>query len=229
MEVNELRLALLGKDRSAWNRVYDRYYRIILSVFGDQELAHDTMAETFKSIERFNPEFKLTKWIFGIAKNLRREKARFIRKKGVNYENFSRDNSPIEHIFVDKKARTPLSTAVERETIEKFERILSSLKDQHKQPFMMYYKDKIPTGEIAQKMGIREKDVLNRIDYARRLLRDKLSAHYTEKIKRILPKMDKRLSLRGLIERYVVKEYRGACHDSFVERMSVKEIIQKYS
>jgi RNA polymerase sigma-70 factor, ECF subfamily len=160
-----VRLALTGRER-AFRELIGRYQRPVFSLIyrlvRDRERAEDLAQETFikvlNALDRYNPEYKFSSWIFKIAHNTALDQLR--RKEP---ETLSLDGSPHARTAAEVEAstitpestgETPEQYTQNRELGVEIEQALSTLRPEYRTAILLCHVEGRPYEEIAEVMGV---------------------------------------------------------------------------
>ena len=171
---------------SAFRELIRRYERPVFSVIyrmvRDRELAEDLAQETFikvlNALDRYDPSYKLSSWIFKIAHN---NTVDHIRKKTP--EMLSLEGSP--HARTQEQAEATSFTAVDtaedpeqythsRELGAQIEAAIATLRPQYREAILLWHVEGRPYDEIADIMDLPLGTVKTYIHRGRNELREKL-------------------------------------------------------
>ena len=180
-----IRLARDGRE-SAFRELIRRYERplfsIIYRMIHDRELAEDLAQDTFikvlNNIEKYDPSYKFSSWIFKIAHNTTID---HIRKKTP--DTLSLDGSP--HARTQEQAEATSFTALDtaetpeqytssREVGSEIEAALKQIRPEYREAIMLWHIEGRPYEEIAQIMDLPLGTVKTYIHRGRNELRKKL-------------------------------------------------------
>lgn len=181
-----VRLAQKGSEK-AYRELLDRYQRPVFSIIyrmvrdreRSEDLAQDTFVKVFNNIDRYDPQYKFSSWIFKIANNLAIDS---LRKKEL--DTVSIDGSPHArtHDEVDATRITPESTGenpeqfVEaRELGDAIEQAIGLLRPEYRQAVVLRHVEGRPYEEIAEIMEVPLGTVKTYIHRARGELRETLA------------------------------------------------------
>lgn len=172
---------------TAYRELIDRYQRPVFSLVyrlvRDRELAEDLAQETFikvlNALDRYNPRYKFSSWIFKIAHNTALDQ---LRKKEL--VTLSLDGSP--HATDSEQAEATVLTAISSdETPEEYasnrelgaalERAIAGLRPEYRSAILLWHVEGRPYEEIAEIMGVPLGTVKTYIHRARGELRQKLA------------------------------------------------------
>ena len=180
-----IRQARDGRE-SAFRELIRRYERPLFSIIyrmvRDRELAEDLAQDTFikvlNNIEKYDPSYKFSSWIFKIAHNTTID---HIRKKAP--DTLSLDGSP--HALTPDQVEATSFAAVDmaenpeqftssREVGSEIEVALQDIRPEYRQAIMLWHIEGRPYDEIAQIMDLPLGTVKTYIHRGRNELRKKL-------------------------------------------------------
>ncbi|MBF0546987.1 MAG: RNA polymerase sigma factor [Candidatus Riflebacteria bacterium] len=150
-EQEALKLAKLGKQ-DGFKRLYELFagylFTVAVRMLNDRSLAEDVLQESFEaafsSIKDFRGESRLKTWLYAIL-----------------FRTVSRKNAirKLEPRISDEKHPESQEFAENLEKKLFIEAGLSKLEDRDRMMILMYYRDDLTCGEIAQINGISESNV----------------------------------------------------------------------
>lgn len=162
--------ATLRVERPAWQVLYDelgeRVYRLILRMTRDEELArdltHDTFVRVFETRAQYRGRGTVRAWVFQIAVNLLRERARTARRRGELLEREGMGRS----VASDESARVESRIVLEE--------ALASLPDDQRAALLLFEVDGYTHAEIGEMLGVAEGSSKARVSRAKAALRERL-------------------------------------------------------
>jgi len=176
-----IRLALHEKDQKAYAELMKRYKRpvfhtilkMIRNVDDAEDLTIEAFAKAFKNLEKFNPEYTFSTWLFRIATN---NCIDFIRKKKV-------DTLSISSAYIDEDGQgvgielrdnnlDPQEVAIKAQKIEIMQNIVTKLPPRYQQLIRLRYFEELAYEEIAKEMEIPLGTVKAQLHRAKELLYD---------------------------------------------------------
>lgn len=179
-------LARTGSEK-AYRELLDRYQRPVFSLVyrmvRDRELAEDLAQETFVKVfnhlDRFNPKFKFSSWIFKIASNLAIDSLRKKEPDTVSIEG-SRHAETAEQIeatqiTVESRDENPEEFLEAKELGQEIERAIGELRADYRTAILLRHVEGRPYEEIAEIMGVPLGTVKTYIHRARSELRETLA------------------------------------------------------
>lgn len=174
----ELIQKCLKGESKAFEQIVDRYKRLVYSVamnmFKDKEDIYDVSQEVFlkvyKSLDKYNDEYKLSTWIVRITTNhcldiLRKKRPQTV-PLGKVAETSSKKDTPEERYIISEEKREL------REAID-------SLPEKYKILIVLFHKKGLSYDEIVKVTGEPMSIVKNRLFRARQMLKEKL--YYNKK------------------------------------------------
>jgi RNA polymerase sigma-70 factor (ECF subfamily) len=133
-----------------------------------EEVTQEAFLAVYKNARLFNPELRLSSWVYTIASNmaknvLRRRKRRGISLniEGVPEPSMSRDADPSQ-AYQERVSREAIATAI------------SSLRPKYSVVLMLRYSEGLSYGEISEQLGLSYRAVDTRLYRAKRMLKRKL-------------------------------------------------------
>ncbi|MBW3627870.1 MAG: sigma-70 family RNA polymerase sigma factor [Gemmatimonadetes bacterium] len=179
-------LARTGSEK-AYRELLDRYQRPVFSLVyrmvRDRELAEDLAQETFVKVfnhlDRFNPKYKFSSWIFKIASNLAIDRLRKREPDTVSLDGSRHASTPDEveatRITVESKDENPEEFLEAKELGEEIERAIGLLRPEYRTAILLRHVEGRAYEEIAEVMGVPLGTVKTFIHRARAELRETLA------------------------------------------------------
>jgi RNA polymerase sigma-70 factor, ECF subfamily len=179
-------LARTGSEK-AYRELLDRYQRPVFSLVyrmvRDRELAEDLAQETFVKVfnhlDRFNPKYKFSSWIFKIASNLAIDTLRKREPQTVSLDGSRHAETPDEveatRITVEAKDENPEEFLEAKELGQEIERAIGLLRVDYRTAILLRHVEGRSYEEIAEVMGVPLGTVKTFIHRARAELRETLA------------------------------------------------------
>lgn len=175
----ELVRSLQGGDDSALNKLMERYreplFRFLFRYTGDETAARDLAQETFVrayfKIVDFRPKALFSTWLFQIAVNLARDRAR---NKHVKRAKQTFSLPAADHGELMGDARAPSEQMELSEEIARVQRAIAELPHELRSPLVLSVLEDRSHQETGEILRISAKAVETRIYRARRALIEKL-------------------------------------------------------
>ncbi len=175
--------ALRGGDDLALNRIMSRHreklYHYLIRLLQDESEALDLAQETFVRVyvnrAKFNPRHRFSTWVYSIATNLARDRARWLsRHRNVSLDAPAKDsNVTLSDTLVEPRLE-PDERLQQNERITEIKRSLASLPEELRTPLVLSEYEGLSHAEIGDILKCTAKAVENRVYRARQQLRQKL-------------------------------------------------------
>lgn len=176
----QLVIAMAGGDQLAFNNLYDRYSRPLMTYFmrmlwKDRELAEDFLHDLFAKLvhrpELFDTTRSFKTWVYSVANNMCKNeyKRREVRK---NTQNGLDSSAPVSDVN-----KNTMNQAHEQLFREAFNEQLRVLDQKHREVFEMRHFDGLSIKEIADILQISEGTVKSRLFYATKYLAEGLKEY----------------------------------------------------
>lgn len=183
MEVSDIELinqCLAGKQE-AFEEIVNRYKKLIYSVVYNMmkdsqevnDIAQEVFIRIYKSLDRYNPEYKFSTWTVRITTNYCLD---ILRKKKV-------DSVSIDEMAdIGKSTDTPETRYISKERSEKIHEAILDLPEKYRVPIILFHQNGLSYEEMTKVLGEPMSIIKNRLYRARLLLRDKLSKYRKEEV-----------------------------------------------
>jgi RNA polymerase sigma-70 factor (ECF subfamily) len=182
-------LVLLARNGSekAFRELLDRYQRPVFSLVyrmvrdreRAEDLAQETFIKVFNHLERYDPKYKFSSWIFKIASNLAIDQLRKKEPETVSLEG-SRHASTAEQqeatrIQIESRDENPEESLEAKELGAGIEHAVGQLRPEYRTAIILRHVEGRPYEEIAQIMDVPLGTVKTYIRRARLELRETLA------------------------------------------------------
>ena len=179
-------LARTGSEK-AYRELLDRYQRPVFSLVyrmvRDRELAEDLAQETFVKVfnhlDRFNPKYKFSSWIFKIASNLAIDSLRKREPETVSLDGSrhaqTADEIEATRITVEAKDENPEEFLEAKELGQEIEQAIGQLRPDYRTAILLRHVEGRAYEEISEIMGVPLGTVKTYIHRARTELRETLA------------------------------------------------------
>lgn len=180
-----VQLALNGRER-AFRELIGRYQRPVFSLIyrlvrdreRAEDLAQDTFIKVLNALDRYNPEYKFSSWIFKIAHNtaldqLRRKEPDTLSLDGSPH---ARTASEVEATTITPESgdETPEQYTANRQLGVEIEQAISTLRPEYRTAILLCHVEGRPYEEIAEIMGVPLGTVKTYIHRGRKVLMERL-------------------------------------------------------
>lgn len=189
MQVNDrkederLVTASLAGDEDAFAQLVRRYQRrltaFLSQLVGDVELAKELTQEAFirawSALERYDPTYRFSTWLFRIGHNLGIDHLRRRRLKTVPIIKEDRDGDEVEVVLVDK-AKDPLGHLKNSELSGALRQAIEGLRPEYRELVLLRHFGGLSYQEIADLEGMPLGTVKNKLFRAHSVLRRELES-----------------------------------------------------
>lgn len=179
-------LAASGSEK-AYRELLDRYQRPVFSLIyrmvrdreQAEDLAQETFVKVFNHIDRFDPKYKFSSWIFKIASNLtidaiRKKELDTVSLDGSRHATTS-DDVDATRITVESRDENPEEYLEAKELGREIEQAIGGLRAEYQTAILLRHVEGRPYEEIAEIMGVPLGTVKTYIHRARSELRTTLA------------------------------------------------------
>jgi RNA polymerase sigma-70 factor (ECF subfamily) len=175
-------LALDG-DEEAYGVLVRRYQRrltaFLSQLVGDLELARELTQEAFvrawSALERFDPRYRFSTWLFRIAHNLGIDQLRRKRLQTVSLYRTDSEGEELEVVVADLD-KDPLGHLENRALADELRRIIDGLRPEYRELVLLRHFANLSYQEIADFKEMPLGTVKNKLFRAHSVLRDALAA-----------------------------------------------------
>jgi RNA polymerase sigma-70 factor (ECF subfamily) len=159
--------------------VFSLIYRMVRDREQAEDLAQETFVRVFNNIDRYDPAYKFSSWIFKIATNLtidwiRRKEVPTVSIDGSRYATSS-DDIEASTITVESDDENPEELLESRELGSQIEAAIGKLRPEYRQAIVLRHIDDLPYEDIAQIMALPLGTVKTYIHRGRKELQDMLA------------------------------------------------------
>jgi RNA polymerase sigma-70 factor (ECF subfamily) len=184
---HELLAAIRDGDEAAFQEIVRRYrnpitnfvYRMLDDYDRSVELAQETFIRVYTSASRYQANFSFSTYIYRIASNLAISELRQRkRRKLVSlFSPFTNDTGEVVEIDPPDHCPLPDEALIDSERRTAVARAITSLPDKYRAAIVLRDVEGLSYDRIAEVLKLSEGTVKSRINRARNLLKDKLSAY----------------------------------------------------
>jgi RNA polymerase sigma-70 factor (ECF subfamily) len=178
----ELIAAVLKGDQESFGELVGRYQgRLVNYLFRllrDPEEAHDLAQEVFfkiyQALDRFDPQYKFSTWLFRVARNAAIDR---IRKRRIHFVSMDRrrdDDGPEGTWEPPSEGRGPYANLRNVERSEAIQRAIDALPWEYRQLIVLRHYGELTYDEIATSQEMPLGTVKNKLFRARQMLQEHL-------------------------------------------------------
>lgn len=162
-------------NNSAFRVIFENYNRLLFTcavqLVKDKEQAEDIVSETFAKLwqrhETFNNEDHVKAFLFVATRNACLNHLRHIQRKTAS-------QSELSYLQKDKDDKDIIMDMIEGELLKKIYPLIETLPNKCRTIFKLIYFEDASTDEVAEKLKITPRNVLNQKSRAIQLLKKKL-------------------------------------------------------
>jgi len=154
-------------------RVYRLAYNVLRDADEAWDVAQDAFIRAFQALPSFRGDSAFYTWLFRIAMNVARDRARQHAARGRAFGTERVDEKDWDRALVDHGI-APDASAAQIEERERIMKALATLSEQHRAIIMLSDLEGLSYREIAEVLGIPMGTVMSRLHHARKRLRDSL-------------------------------------------------------
>ncbi len=170
-------------DHTAFNKLYSRYqkpvYHMILKMVKDpceaEDRTSEAFAKAFDKIQKFNPDYTFSTWLFRIATN---NAIDWIRKKKLETQSlnstYTDDNGENVGLDVKDDGMDPEHIAIKQQRAEIVRKLVTRLPDKYQELVRLRYFKELSYAEISDQLNAPLGTVKAQLHRARELLMDLL-------------------------------------------------------
>lgn len=151
--------------RFAWRNVHDEDVA--------QDIVQETFVKVYLNIDKYNPDYAFSTWLYQIALNLCRDYHRrhFLRKFDVSLNHVTDDEEGQNLQLVSDDAPIPDALAA-RQQLERTQKAIETLPKKLREALVLYVMEEKSQQECADILGVSAKTIETRVYRARQLLQD---------------------------------------------------------
>jgi RNA polymerase sigma-70 factor, ECF subfamily len=185
-----IRSALRG-DLDAFSTLVRRHesaivnyvYWIVLNEQDAMDVAQEVFLKVYLSLDKYNPDFRFSTWLYAIAKNaaidfLRRSNSGWMVELDAQGEEDGK-GEPVQ--LADTKAQLAEEVLLQKEIGKKVEAALNGLPLQYREVLVLRYLEDFAYEEIAKLLKLPLGTVKNRLFRAREFLKERLQVMFPVK------------------------------------------------
>ena len=184
-----VQLTLAG-NHEAFGGIVERYRGSVCglaySACGDlsrsEDIGQDVFIAAFEGLRKLNDLTKFKAWLFGIARNVIRNRMR------TSSRNPLKETEPLTaDDQVAEAATHPVEQAITNEEAAILWQVLSALPEIYRQPMVMFYRENQSIQAVAEALGISDELARQRLSRGRALLSERVEQVLKQGLKRLKP------------------------------------------
>jgi len=181
----ELVAGALGGSEDAYRELVRRFerpiYSLIARMVGDaataEDLAQEVFVKAFRRLDSYDPERKLSSWLFKIAHNTTIDHLRRGVPETVPLEGDRDDGgADLAAVLFDETSENPAAAAERRDLGRALERAIAGLRPEYRELVVMFYAEGASYQEIVEVTGLPMGTVKTNLHRARKALAEEMTA-----------------------------------------------------
>jgi RNA polymerase sigma-70 factor, ECF subfamily len=158
----ELVAGALKGSQDAYRELVKRFerpiYSLIVRMVQDpataEDLAQEVFVKAFRRLNTYDPQWKLSSWLFKIAHNTTIDHLRRGTPDTVPLETEEEGRGSLSAVLADATAEDPRAAAERRDLARSLERAISSLRPEYRQAVLMFYAHGASYQDICEVTGL---------------------------------------------------------------------------
>lgn len=183
----ELVAAILDGEAALYTDLVERYRgrlinylnRFLGNVQESEELSQEVFLRVYRALDRFNPQYRFSTWLFRVAKNAAIDLIRKRRLKLVPMQRVGADGQAQEREF-ESEERDPYRTLRNVERRQAIGAAIDGLKEEYRELIQLRHFAEMTYEEIAEFKGMPLGTVKNKLFRGRRMLKARLADYLTD-------------------------------------------------
>jgi RNA polymerase sigma-70 factor (ECF subfamily) len=184
----ELVAAVLAGDRDRFGDLVDRYqgrlvnylYRLLRNLDEAHELAQEVFLKVYQALDRYDPRYRFSTWLFRVAQNAAIDQIRRRRLKLVPIHRQEEGDEEGRDWDLPSPERGPYRHLRNRERGEAIQQAIDALPWEYRELIVLRHYGELSYEEIAGVKGMPLGTVKNKLFRGRQLLKEKLSEFLTD-------------------------------------------------
>ena len=183
----ELVAAILDGEAALYTDLVQRYQgrlvnylnRFLFNVDESQELSQEVFLKVYRALDRYNPRYRFSTWLFRVAKNAAIDLLRKRRLKLVPMQRVGVYGETREREFPSEE-RDPYQVLRNLERRDAIGAAIDSLTDEYRELIQLRHFAEMTYEEIAEFKGMPLGTVKNKLFRGRRVLKARLAGYLTD-------------------------------------------------
>lgn len=183
----ELVAAILDGDAALYTDLVERYRGRLINYLNrflgnfqeSEELSQEVLLRVYRALDRYNPKYRFSTWLFRVAKNAAIDLIRKRRLKLVPMQRVGVDGQTQEREF-ESEERDPYRTLRNVERRQAIGAAIDGLKEEYRELIQLRHFAEMTYEEIAEFKGMPLGTVKNKLFRGRRMLKARLADYLTD-------------------------------------------------
>jgi RNA polymerase sigma-70 factor, ECF subfamily len=183
----ELVAAVLKGDRERFGDLIERYqgrlvnylFRLLRNADDAHDLAQEVLVKVYQVLDRYDPQYKFSTWLFRVAQNAAIDQ---IRRRRLKVVSLRQEDDEGENRDWDLPApeRGPYGDLRNRERGDAIQQAIDSLPWEYRELILLRHFGELPYEEIAKLKRMPLGTVKNKLFRGRQMLKEKLQDYLTD-------------------------------------------------
>jgi len=183
----ELVAAILEGDAALYTDLVERYRGRLINYLNrflgnaeeSEELSQEVFLRVYRALDRYNPKYRFSTWLFRVARNAAIDLIRKRRLKLVPMQRVGRDGQAQEREF-ESEERDPYRTLRNLERRHAIGAAIDGLREEYRELIQLRHFAEMTYEEIAEFKGMPLGTVKNKLFRGRRMLKARLADYLTD-------------------------------------------------
>jgi RNA polymerase sigma-70 factor, ECF subfamily len=179
----QLVAAVLAGDRERFGDIVERFqsrlvnylFRLLRNADEAHELAQEVFLKVYQALDRYDPTYRFSTWIFRVAQNAAIDQIRKRRLKLVSIHHQEDADGESHEWELPSEQRDPYGTLRNRERGEAIQTAIDALPWEYRELIVLRHFGELSYEEIAQLKGMPLGTVKNKLFRGRQALKEKLA------------------------------------------------------
>ena len=156
--------------------VYSLIVRMVQDSATAEDLAQEAFVKAFRRLDTYDPQWKLSSWLFKIAHNTAIDHLRRSAPETVPLEGEEDDKGGLSAVLADGSSENPQAAAERRDLARSLERAISRLRPEYRQAVLMFYAHGASYQDICEVTGLPLGTVKTNLHRARKELAQEMTS-----------------------------------------------------
>ena len=183
----ELVAAILEGEAALYTDLVERYRGRLINYLNrflgnaeeSEELSQEVFLRVYRALDRYNPKYRFSTWLFRVARNAAIDLIRKRRLKLVPMQRFGTDGQAQEREF-ESEERDPYRTLRNLERRHAIGAAIDGLREEYRELIQLRHFAEMTYEEIAEFKGMPLGTVKNKLFRGRRMLKARLADYLTD-------------------------------------------------
>lgn len=184
----EVVAAVLKGDKELFGEIVKRYqgrlvnflYRLLYDQAEAHDLAQEVFFKTFQALDRYDPQYKFSTWLFRVGQNAAIDRLRKRRLKLVSMDRPSKDQDTDSTWEFPTEERGPYGDLRNQERGDAITEAIRALPWEYRELIVMRHYGELSYGEIAELKKLPLGTVKNKLFRARQILKESLTDYLVD-------------------------------------------------